>query len=88
MTEGSSVAPSRPASLSVPSAHETNNGSNHKLWCLVQGDSMPFMVTTSSNNRIFELQQLVYNQKDKGVLQDVNASDLALWKVSSFQKSE
>jgi hypothetical protein len=48
---------------------------------------MPFMVTTPSNNRIFELQQLVYNQKDKGVLQDVNASDLALWKVSSFQKS-
>ena len=86
MVKGPSVAPSRPASSSVPSAHETN-GSNRKLWCLVQGDSTPFMVTTPSNNRTFELQQLVYNQKDKDVLQDVNASDLALWKVSSFQKS-
>lgn len=85
MAKSSSV-PSEPASSSVLSAHETN-GSNRKLLCLVQDDSIPFMVTTSSNNRIFELQQLVYNQKDKGVLQDVNASDLILWKVSSFQKS-
>jgi hypothetical protein len=29
---------------------------------------MPFMVTTPSNNKIFDLQQLVYNQKPKGAL--------------------
>ena len=85
MDKDSSV-PSPPASSSIPSAHETN-GSNRKLVCLVQGDPKPFVVTTSSNDGILELQQLVYNQKDKGILQDVNASDLTLWKVSSFQKS-
>ena len=85
MAKDSSV-PSLSASSSIPPAHETN-GSNRELVCLVQGDSMPFVVTTSSNDGILDLQQLVYNQKDKGILQDVNASDLTLWKVSSFQKS-
>ena len=85
MAKGSSV-PSPPASSSIPSAHETNGG-NRELVCLVQGDPMPFVVTTSSNDGILELKQLVYNQKDKGILQDVNSSDLTLWKVSLFQKS-
>lgn len=85
MAKDSSV-PSLPASSSILPAHETN-GSNRELVCLVQGDPMPFVVTTSSNDGILDLQQLIYNQKDKGILQNVNASDLTLWKVSSFQKS-
>jgi hypothetical protein len=86
MATGSSITnASLPASFSVPSAHETNMN-DRKLSCLVDGDSVPFMVAAPPNIRILELVSLVYNQKDKGVLDDVNASDMILWKVISSQK--
>jgi hypothetical protein len=86
MAKSSSIeTPSRPDSSSVPSTYDTD-GSNCKLLCLVEGDPIPFVVTASLDSRIFDLQQLIYNQKDRGILQDVNASDLILWKVNSFKK--
>jgi hypothetical protein len=47
---------------------------------------MPFVVTASPDSRIFNLQQLVNNQKDKGILHDINALDLVLWKMNSFKR--
>ena len=56
-----------------------------KLWCIVYDDKdeYPFQVTAPINNNINELKEHVY-EKIKNTSRDVNASNLVLWRVSSF----
>ena len=53
-------------------------------WCLVDGDSMVFDVTAPANVSISRLKELVQKKGDRGILRDVDAKDLVLWKVSIF----
>ena len=74
------------ASSSVFAAPETNND-NYILWCLVKGDSVPFMVTTPSNHNISQLQHIIHSEGTHGVFSGIDAKDLVLLKVSVFQRA-
>jgi hypothetical protein len=54
----------------------------YKVYCLVQGDSKPFSVTTS-NGDVSDLMELVL-KKGIGSHRDILAKDLVLWKVGLF----
>jgi hypothetical protein len=56
-------------------------GAVRMLWCLVEGKSTLFQVDTPSSDNINQLKNLVHKGKDKGILRDVNATDLVVWKV-------
>ena len=58
--------------------------SPYRLRCFVEGDSTVFTVKTSKNCEIDDLKKLVHQEKDKGILRNVNASDLILLKVSNI----
>jgi hypothetical protein len=51
------------------------------LWCLVKGDNEPFEVTAPGTVSVAGLKELVYAKNDKGILSNINAKDLILWKV-------
>ena len=50
------------------------------LFCLIEGDSRPFKVTPNKGD-ILDLKDLI---KKNGVLRNVLAKDLVLWKVGLF----
>jgi hypothetical protein len=60
------------------------NDATRALWCLIDGEFTAFKVMAPPNIDINDLKQLVSQEKDKGILRDVNAADLALWKVSTL----
>ena len=51
---------------------------------LVEGHSAVFQVKVPSNKSVLYLMKLVWEEKKKGALRDVDASDLILLKVSTF----
>jgi hypothetical protein len=53
-----------------------------QLWCLVEGDSTPFKITSPTNIDIDDLKKLIHEERKQGVLQGVDAVDLVLLKVS------
>jgi len=55
----------------------------HKVYCLVQGDSKPFSVTTS-NGVVSDLKKLIREQHQHGILRNIDSVDLVLWKVGVF----
>ena len=57
------------------------------LLCLIEGDSTVFQVKATANENVLDLKKLIHQEKDKGILRSVNASDLVLWKVRTFQRS-
>ena len=61
------------------------NDTHRELWCFIKtkGDSKPFRVTPLREASIDELKDEVWKKRRNGVLRDVNATDLVLWKVSS-----
>ena len=59
------------------------NDPSHVLCCLIKDDSNPFKVTAPVNASIIDLKNLVWEERKHGVLQDIDAVDLVLWKVSS-----
>ena len=61
--------------------HLTRQESSFELSCLVKGDSSVFDVKVSALMKVSALKELIHEKKDKGILRDVNASDLVLWKV-------
>jgi hypothetical protein len=64
-----------------PSSHaHSADDSVRVLWCLVDGDSAPFMVTTPFNDNVAQLKELI---RDKGVAVPF-AKDLVLLKVSTI----
>jgi len=56
------------------------------LWCIVEGDPMPFMVIASIHNNIAQLKDHVYDKIKNGIPNDINPKDLELWKVGSFYR--
>jgi hypothetical protein len=54
----------------------------YELWCLVEGDRTPFPVTVPTGTHVARLKKLVHAEGINGVLKDVDAKDLTLWKVS------
>jgi hypothetical protein len=54
------------------------------LWCLVEGDSSAFKVKPTLNADVDDLKALVYEEGKHGILRDVDAKDLGLWKVRTF----
>lgn len=57
------------------------SSTSHKLWCLIEGDKDPFLVTASSNIIIAELKEII---KEEALLQRVDAPCLILRKVRYF----
>jgi hypothetical protein len=66
-------------------AHLSYNAtmSDVALWCLIEGDSMPFEVTAPVNANINRLKEVVREKGKNGVLGNVDAKDLVLLKVSA-----
>jgi len=56
----------------------------NKIYCLVQGDSRFFPVTTNSDGDVADLKKLIQEQRQHGILHNINAKDLVLWKVGVF----
>jgi Crinkler effector protein N-terminal domain len=52
------------------------------LRCLVWGDLTAFKVNVLLDNDVDDLRKLIHLEKDKGILRNINVSDLVLWKVS------
>jgi hypothetical protein len=61
------------------------------LWCLIDTDidieSMPFEVTAPINASVNRLKELVWEKGKNGVLGNVDAKNLVLYKVITFQSS-
>ena len=55
---------------------------NLRLWCLVEGEKIPFTVIPSSNISIAELKEVI--KAKSPFLQSVHALRLTLWKVPLF----
>ena len=53
-----------------------------QLWCLVEGEADPFEVIANVGQNIYQLKKLI--QGEKAALRSVDASGIALWKVSTF----
>jgi Crinkler effector protein N-terminal domain len=49
------------------------------LMCLIEGDSLPFLITTPMNVSIFFLKHEIRVERN---LQGIDTQDLTLWKVS------
>jgi len=61
-----------------------DNPAARTLWCLVEGESVPFEVTVSANATIHELKDLISKQGINGTLKGILPKDLLLLKVSTF----
>jgi hypothetical protein len=59
---------------------------NRVLRCLVSGDTTSFKVAVPAEGDVVDLEELVLEKGRKGILHDVDAKDLVLWKVSHFQR--
>jgi hypothetical protein len=57
-----------------------------QLWCFDESDSQPFLVVIPSTADVYQLNILVREEREKGLLRDVDPADLELWKVSHFQR--
>ena len=56
----------------------------YELWCLVEGDGAAFSVIVPTNTSVSQLKELIRDKAKTGTLRDVDAKDLALWKVSTL----
>ena len=63
-----------PMQSSMPVAHIP-------LTCLIEGESLPFLVKPKEDDHIMELKDLIQEKRNNGVLGGVDATDLILWKV-------
>jgi hypothetical protein len=59
----------------------------YRLWCIVEDDAAPFLVTVPTNAYINDLKKLIKEERKNGILKDVDATDLVLWKVSTLTSS-
>ena len=51
------------------------------LWCLIDGDPTPFDVSCPLDNNVHQMKKLLLEEGKHGVLRNVDAKDLVLWKV-------
>ena len=73
--------PSSPQSSSRIQPQSYTQDGTRTLCCLIDGDSTPFDVTVPITRNVSDLNRLIWEEKGKGVLHDLNAADLTLWKV-------
>src|ERR1700728_2293318 len=52
------------------------------LWCIVSGDSRPFTVRVPTDDYISVLKERIHEKAKNGVLKDIDAKDLDLWKFN------
>jgi hypothetical protein len=64
------------------------NDTHRVLWCLIKGESIPFEVIAPANASIYQLKKLIRVEKENGALQDVDAANLMLGKVSSEEVTD
>jgi hypothetical protein len=58
------------------------------LLCLIEGDSSPFRVKLAGDTDIIDLKDLIKEKRKNGVLSNVNAKDLTVWKVGTTMASD
>jgi hypothetical protein len=58
------------------------------IWCLVEGDGTLFPVVDSLRKTVIELKELIKEKCKNGVLKNVDAKDLTLWKVRMTMASD
>jgi hypothetical protein len=58
------------------------------IWCLVEGDGTLFPVVDSLRKTVIELKELIKEKCKNGVLKNVDATDLTLWKVRMTMASD
>jgi len=58
------------------------------LVCLIEGDSSLFSVKAAGNMPILKLNDLIVEKRQNGVLKNVDAADMRLWKVSMSMASD
>ena len=58
------------------------------LTCLIEGDSSLFQVNSTGDKNIFNLKKLIWEEGKRGVLSNVDAKDLTLWKVRMIIASD
>ena len=51
------------------------------LQCLIEGESLLFKVTATGSLDMMDLKRLIKEERKNGMLKNVDAADLMLWKV-------
>ena len=59
----------------------TKEMSDYNLWCYIQGDNTAFPLIASSTIFVDLLKDSIKEERKNGVLKNVDAKDLTLWKV-------
>ena len=54
---------------------------SNEFWCFVEGDATPFSITAMPTISISNLKDKIKEKGKNGVLSNVDAKDLTLWKV-------
>ena len=67
-------------------AKSSTQDETRTLWCLIDGDLSPFMVTVPTSHYVGDLKELVW-EKGINAKTDVLAKDLTLWKVLHTETS-
>jgi Crinkler effector protein N-terminal domain len=70
------------ASADNPAATMSDNAPRN-LWCLVEGECVPFRVTAPGSAAILELKYPIFDQ-NKNAFRDADLKNLRIWKVSTF----
>jgi hypothetical protein len=60
------------------------DGAYRALYCLVEGENKVFKAEASVHNEVADLKKLIQHSRKNGALPDVDATDLALWIVSTL----
>jgi hypothetical protein len=69
-------------STSVPS-----QDASRRLNCLIENESILFMVTVGRNCVVSELKEKIQGKRAMDILKDVGPHTLELWKVSAINES-
>ena len=64
------------------------NDAPRTLICLIEGDSQPFKVVLNGDDMVVDLKGQIKENGKNGVLSNVDAADLTLWKVRMTMASD
>jgi hypothetical protein len=66
-------------------SNDLRNDSIRSLFCLIEGDNVPFRVDVEVDCEINQLKKDIHKEREKGAFRDVDAADLRLYKVSLIE---
>jgi hypothetical protein len=75
------IAPPIAHATSTSSSGEADGQTSRRLRCLVEGDSIPFVITASADTEIGEFKEIIHEKGKNRALSGVDAWDLVLLKV-------